>query len=151
MRSITPFLWFDDNLEKAVRFYGSVFPDVKVHDIQRTPDGQWFGAEFEIAGQTVRGINGGPHFTHTEAFSFFVECDDQDEIDRYWEALTADGGEESRCGWLKDKFGISWQLIPAQFGEMMSSATPEQAARVMGALQTMRKIDIATLRSAYDG
>jgi predicted 3-demethylubiquinone-9 3-methyltransferase (glyoxalase superfamily) len=150
MKSITPFLWFDDDLEEAVDFYTSAFPEGKVHNISRAPDGKAFTADFEIAGQYVRGLNGGPHFQHTEAFSFFVECEGQEEVDHYWDVLTADGGEESQCGWLKDKFGVSWQIIPTEFMELMSGSA-EQSERVMVALRPMRKIDIATLRAASAG
>jgi predicted 3-demethylubiquinone-9 3-methyltransferase (glyoxalase superfamily) len=109
------------------------------------------GADFELAGQRVKGLNGGPMFPHTEAFSFMVECEGQDEVDRYWQALTADGGEESMCGWLKDRFGLSWQIIPVEFLEMVGGGNPEQVQRVMAAMQTMRKMDVAALQAAYDG
>jgi predicted 3-demethylubiquinone-9 3-methyltransferase (glyoxalase superfamily) len=151
MRAITPFLWFDDDLEQAVEFYTSVFPEGKVHGINRTPDGKVMTADFELAGQQVKGLNGGPQFPHTEAFSFFVECDGQDEVDHYWQVLTADGGEESQCGWLKDRFGVSWQIIPVEFMDMVSSGTPDQVQRVMAAMMTMQKFDVAALRAAYDG
>jgi predicted 3-demethylubiquinone-9 3-methyltransferase (glyoxalase superfamily) len=108
-------------------------------------------ADFELAGQHVKGLNGGPQFPHTEAFSFFVECEGQEEVDHYWQVLTADGGEESQCGWLKDRFGVSWQIIPVQFLDMVSSGTPEQVERVMAAMMTMQKFDVAALRAAYDG
>lgn len=151
MRSITPFLWFDDNLEEAIEFYSSVFPDGKVHSITAMPDGKVLVADFELAGQQFKGLNGGPHFRFNEAFSLFVECEDQDEVDRFWDALTADGGEESQCGWLKDKFGLSWQIIPVEFLDMVSVGDPEQVQRVMAAMQTMRKLEVAPLRAAYDG
>ena len=151
MTTITPFLWFDDDLEEAIEFYSSVFPDAKVHGMNRSPDGTVFTAEFELAGQQFKGLNGGPHFRFTEAISLFVECEDQEEVDRYWAALTAGGGEESRCGWLKDKYGLSWQIIPRQFMEMVSTGNPEQVQRVMAAMQTMIKLDVPALRAAYDG
>ena len=151
MRSITPNLWFDDNLEEAVDFYTSVFPDAKVHGMMRRSDGQVLTADFELAGQAVKGLNGGPTFRLTEAFSFFVECDDQAEVDHYWSVLTADGGEESQCGWLKDRFGVSWQIIPTEFLEMLSNGSPEQVERVMAAMMQMRKFDVAALRAAYEG
>ncbi|HYZ99010.1 MAG TPA: VOC family protein [Acidimicrobiales bacterium] len=151
MRSITPNLWFDDNLEEAVDFYTSVFPDAKVHGMMHRPDGQVLTADFELAGQAVKGLNGGPEFRLTEAFSFFVECDDQAEVDHYWSVLTADGGEESQCGWLKDRFGVSWQIIPTEFLEMVSKGSPEQVERVMAAMMQMRKFDVAALRAAYEG
>mgnify|MGYP003402949667 FL=1 len=151
MKAITPFLWFDDDLEEAIDFYTSVFPDGKVHGTTRMPDGKVVGADFELAGQRVKGLNGGPMFPHTEAFSFLVECEGQDEVDRYWQALTADGGEESMCGWLKDRFGLSWQIIPAEFLDMVADGSPDQVQRVMAAMQTMRKMDVAALQAAYAG
>ena len=151
MKAITPFLWFDDDLEEAIDFYTSVFPDGKVHGTTRMPDGKVVGADFELAGQRVKGLNGGPMFPHTEAFSFLVECEGQDEVDRYWQALTADGGEESMCGWLKDRFGLSWQIIPVEFLDMVADGSPDQVQRVMAAMQTMRKMDVAALQAAYAG
>lgn len=151
MRSISPCLWFDDNLEEALDLYGSVFPDMIVHSVERNPDGAVFTATFEIAGLPLFGLNGGPHFRFTEAISLMISCDDQEEVDRLWDALTADGGEESQCGWCKDKFGLSWQLVPVQFGELMAAGTAEQSQRVMAAMMTMRKFDVAALRAAFDG
>ena len=151
MKAITPFLWFDDDLEEAIDFYTSVFPDGKVHGTTRMPDGKVVGADFELAGQRVKGLNGGPMFPHTEAFSFLVECEGQDEVDRYWQALTADGGEESMCGWPKDRFGLSWQIIPVEFLDMVADGSPDQVQRVMAAMQTMRKMDVAALQAAYAG
>jgi predicted 3-demethylubiquinone-9 3-methyltransferase (glyoxalase superfamily) len=151
MKTITPFLWFDNNLEEAIDLYSSLFPAAKVHGISRGPDGQAFSADFELAGQAFKALNGGPQFPFTEAVSFFVECDDQAEVDHYWSALAAGGGEPGRCGWLKDRFGLSWQIVPTQFLEMMSTGSPEQAGRVMVALQAMGKLDVAGLRAAYDG
>jgi len=151
MRSITPCLWFDDDLEQAVEFYTSVFPDSKVHGISRRPDGAVLGADFEIGGQLVKGLNGGPQFRLDEAFSFFVECESQDEVDHWWDVLTADGGEESQCGWLKDRFGVSWQIVPARFLELLSTGTPEQVGRVLEAMMPMRKLDLAALEAAYEG
>lgn len=151
MRSITPFLWFDDNLEEAIEFYSSVFPGGKVHSTTAMPDGKVLVADFELAGQQFKGLNGGPQFRFNEAFSLFVECEDQEEVDRFWDALTADGGEESQCGWLKDRFGLSWQIIPVEFLQMVSDGDPEQVQRVMAAMQTMRKLEVAPLRAAYKG
>ena len=151
MRSLTPFLWFDNDLEEAVERYTSLFPDGKVHGMVRSPDGRVLTVDFEIAGQYVRGLNGGPEFPHTEAFSFFVECDDQEEVDHYWTTLTAGGGRESQCGWLKDRFGVSWQVIPTEFLEIMSKGTPEQSQRAFAAMQTMQKLDVAALREAAAG
>ncbi|MEZ5143652.1 MAG: VOC family protein [Acidimicrobiales bacterium] len=151
MAVITPFLWFDDDLEEAIELYASVFDDVVVHDVSRNPDGSAFIAEVEIAGQRLKLLNGGPAFRFNEAFSLFVECDGQAEVDRCWDALTADGGEESQCGWLKDRFGLSWQIVPRQFGELMAAGDAEQAARVMAAMRTMTRFDVAALQAAFDG
>ncbi|CAN5456916.1 VOC family protein [soil metagenome] len=150
MRAIAPFLWFDDDLEEAIDLYGSVFPG-KPPSTTRMPDGKVLAADFELAGQPFKGLNGGPEFRHTEAFSIFVECEGQAEVDRYWDALTANGGEEGMCGWLKDKFGVSWQIIPVEFLEMVSQGQPDQVQRVMAAMQTMRKMDVAALQAAYEG
>jgi predicted 3-demethylubiquinone-9 3-methyltransferase (glyoxalase superfamily) len=151
MKSITPCLWFDDNLEEAIEFYASVFPDVNVHSVNRNPDGSAFTADFEIAGQRLMGLNGGPHFHFTEAISMFVRVEGQEELDRYWDALTVDGGEESQCGWLKDKFGLSWQIVPVEFLDMMSSGDEKRSRRAFDAMMKMRKLDIASLQAAYDG
>ena len=151
MKTPTPFLWFDDDLEEAIELYTSIFAGSKVHDISRGPDGKAFVADFEIAGQAVKGVNGGPMFPQTEAFLFFVECDDQAEVDFYWDALLAGGGRENQCGWLKDRFGVSWQVVPSRFLQMMASGTPEQAGRVTAAFRTMQKFDIAALEAAYAG
>ncbi|HET6952055.1 MAG TPA: VOC family protein [Acidimicrobiales bacterium] len=151
MRAITPFLWFDDDLEAAIDLYTSVFPDGKVHGITHGPDGKVLTADFEIAGQHVKGLNGGPEFPQTEAFSFMVECEGQEEVDRYWQALTANGGEESQCGWLKDPFGVSWQIVPVEFLDAVGNGTPEQVGRVMAAMMTMRKFDVAAIEAAAAG
>ena len=151
MTTITPFLWFDDDLEEAIALYTSVFPDAKVHALQRGPDGRLFTADFELAGQPLKGLNGGPQYRFTEAFSLVVECEDQEEVDRYWGALTADGGEEGPCGWCKDRFGLSWQIVPRAFLEMMGSGDGERVPRLVAAMQTMGKLDLAELRAAYDG
>jgi len=151
MKSITPFLWFDDNLEEAIELYSSLFPGATVHGINRSPEGTVFSADFELAGQQFKALNGGPAHAFTEAFSLFVECEDQAEVDRLWDALTANGGEESQCGWLKDRFGLSWQIIPTAFGELMSTGGPEQVQRVVAAMMTMQKLDVAALRAAHAG
>jgi len=151
VKSISPFLWFDNNIGEAIDLYTSVFPDVVVHGINRGPDGTVFSAEFDVAGQHLRALNGGPHFTFNEAISFFVECDDQAEVDRFWDALIANGGQPSQCGWLKDPFGLSWQIIPTQFLTMMSDPDSEKVQRVMAAMQTMGKLDVSGLQAAYDG
>lgn len=149
MQTITPFLWFDDNLEEAVTFYTSVFKNSKAAEIRRTPDGKAFTAEFELGGQNFMGLNGGPtHANFSEAISFFVSVETQEEVDELWEKLTADGGEESQCGWLKDKFGLSWQIIPTALGELLGNPDRDKAGKAMQAMLKMRKIDIAELKRA---
>ncbi|EKS41010.1 MAG: VOC family protein [Bradyrhizobiaceae bacterium] len=144
MTSITPFLWFDNNVPEAVAFYKSVFPNAKVETVND------FMATFELEGQRFNALNGGPQFKFNEAVSFFVSVESQEEVDYFWNKLTADGGEESRCGWLKDKFGLSWQIVPTALGEMMKSGTPSQSQKVMEAMMKMVKLDIKTLKQAYD-
>jgi len=144
MTSITPFLWFDNNVPEAVAFYKSVFPNAKVETVND------FMATFELEGQKFNALNGGPQFKFNEAVSFFISVESQDEVDYFWNKLTADGGAESRCGWLKDKFGLSWQVVPKALGEMMKSGTPAQSQNVMEAMMKMAKLDIATLKQAYD-
>jgi predicted 3-demethylubiquinone-9 3-methyltransferase (glyoxalase superfamily) len=156
VRKITPFLWFDDQIEEAVDFYVSTFADSRVLNIARDPvgvggpKGRVFTASFELAGQEFMALNGGPQFKFTEAISFFVDCETQEQVDALWERLTSDGGEESQCGWLKDKFGLSWQIVPRQLGEMLQDKDPAKAKRVMEAMLQMKKIDIAGLKRAYD-
>ncbi len=144
MTSITPFLWFDNNVPEAVAFYKSVFPNAKVETVND------FMATFELEGQRFNALNGGPQFKFNEAVSFFVSVESQEEVDYFWNKLTADGGEESRCGRLKDKFGLSWQIVPTALGEMMKSGTPSQSQKVMEAMMKMVKLDIKTLKQAYD-
>ena len=146
MPTIKPSLWFDDNLEEAMAFYTALFPDSAVGDVQRWgpgqpgPEGAVLAAGFRLAGQEFTGINGGPdHAGFTEAISFVLECADQDEIDHYWQALTADGGEEGPCGWCKDRFGLSWQVVPERIGELL--ARPG----AVDAMLRMRKLVIADL------
>ncbi len=151
MQKITPFLWFDDNLEDAMEFYAGIFDDARIVSVSRAGgDGPVFTATFELAGQTFMGLNGGPEFKFTEAFSLFVNCEDQAEVDRLWERLSA-GGEVQMCGWLKDKFGLSWQIIPKQLGELMGDPDPAKAKRVMDAMLQMKKIDVAALQKAHAG
>lgn len=149
MKAITPSLWFDGNLEEAVAFYVSVFPDSTVGDVFRQPDGTAVSADFQLAGHRFDGINGGPQFPFTEAVSFIVECDSQDEVDRYWSVLTADGGQESQCGWLKDKFGLSWQIVPTEFLAMLRDADGARVQRVVDVMLTQKKLDLGALREAY--
>ena len=146
MQKITPFLWFDNNAEEAINFYASIFPNTRLKDSSAGPDGGFFTGTFELNGQEFMALNGGPEFKFTEAFSLFVRCDTQDEVDNYWSKLTADGGEESQCGWLKDRYGLSWQIVPAQLDEWMKD--PARADRMMAELLKMKKLDIETLKNA---
>lgn len=159
MQKITPMLWFDTQAEEAARFYTSIFDDSKVETITRygdagaeasgRPKGSVMTVEFEIEGQKFVGLNGGPQFKFSEAISFVVNCKDQKEIDTLWSKLTAGGGEPSVCGWLKDKFGLSWQIVPAKFWELMEG-DPKKGERVMAALMQMTKIDLETLEKAAE-
>ena len=151
MKKITPFLWFDTQAEEAMNFYVSVFKNSKVGSVQRNgPDGPVFTVTFELEGQEFMALNAGPHHKFNEAISFFVDCKTQAEVDELWNKLTADGGEESMCGWLKDKYGLSWQIIPSALGEMLGDKDPEKAQRVMQAMLEMHKIDVKTLEQAYN-
>ena len=161
MQKITPFLWFDDQAEGAAKFYTSVFKNSKVGRILRYDEasakaaggtvGSVLTIEFEIDGQKFTALNGGPEFKFNESISFVVNCDTQEEVDCFWEKLTADGGRESQCGWLKDKFGVSWQITPTVLIEMLHDKDFEKSARVMKAMLQMQKIDIKTLKEAYAG
>jgi predicted 3-demethylubiquinone-9 3-methyltransferase (glyoxalase superfamily) len=148
MQKITPFLWFNNQLEEAITFYTSVFKDGRVTSMKRGPDGKAFTATFELAGQHFMGLNGGPHFTFNEAISFFVSCKDQAEVDHYWERLL-DGGKPQQCGWLKDRYGVAWQIIPDALMRYMNDPDTEKANRVQAAMMQMVKIDIAALDEAY--
>jgi predicted 3-demethylubiquinone-9 3-methyltransferase (glyoxalase superfamily) len=150
MRKITPFLWFDTQAEEAMNFYVSVFKNSKVLGVTPGPNGIASSVNFELEGQEFIAFNAGPEFKFNEAISFFVNCETQEEVDELWEKLTADGGEESMCGWLKDKYGLSWQIIPTVLGQLMGDKDPEKAKRVTEAMLKMRKIDIAGLKQAYD-
>ena len=155
MQKITPFLWFDNNAEEAINLYTSIFKDSKIGGISRYdksfPDkaGQVMTATFHLFGQEFLALNGGPLFQFTEAISFLVHCEDQQEVDYYWQKLT-EGGKESQCGWLKDKFGLSWQIIPRALTEMLADKDPAKAHRVMQAMLRMKKIEIAGLEQARD-
>ncbi len=155
-QKITPNLWFDKQAEEAAEFYCSVFKNSRVISKALYPEGSPGEAgtvmtvEWELDGQRFVGINGGPQFKFDEAVSFAISCEDQDEVDYYWEKLT-DGGEESVCGWLKDRFGVSWQVVPQGMEELFSHPDPERSQRAMEAMLKMRKLDIAALRSAADG
>ena len=149
MQKITPFLWFDGNAEEAIDFYCSVFKNSKIVNRMPGPGGELMGATFQLEGQEFMALNGGPMFKFTEAISLYVTCDTQEEIDEKWEKLTSDGGTPSRCGWLKDKYGLSWQIIPPILGKYLADKDREKAGRVMQAMKLMGKIDIAKLKEAY--
>jgi len=151
MKKITPFLWFDTQAEEAMNFYVSIFKNSKVGGVSRGPDGRAFTVSFELDGQEFMGLNAGPEFKFNEAVSMYVDCEDQAEVDYFWNKLTADGGEESMCGWLKDKYDLSWQIIPKQLGELMGDPDPEKSQRVMQAMLKMQKIIVADLQKAHDG
>ena len=156
-QKITTFLWFDDRAEEAVRFYTSLFADSKILTESRwgeggpVPKGTLMSARFRLAGQEFMALNGGPMYHFTEAISLYVDCEDQAEIDRLWAKLTADGGEPGRCGWLKDKFGLSWQIIPSTLGAMLQDKDPAKAMRAAEAMMQMQKLDIAKLKQAHEG
>jgi predicted 3-demethylubiquinone-9 3-methyltransferase (glyoxalase superfamily) len=150
MPTITPFLWFDTQAEEAMNFYASIFARSKVLSTNRA-QGKVMSVQFELEGQEFMALNGGPHFTFTEAISLFVACETQQEIDELWAKLTADGGSPSQCGWLKDKFGLSWQIVPSALGRMLSDTDAAKSKRVMNALLQMEKLDLEQLRQAYNG
>lgn len=150
-QKITPFLWFDNQAEEAMNFYISVFKNSKIVSTMPGPDGKVMTGTFELEGQTFMALNGGPQFKFTEAISLFVDCVDQAEVDELWNKLTADGGEASQCGWLKDKYGLSWQIIPKALGELLGGTDPVKAQRAMEAMLKMQKIDITALTAAYNG
>ena len=155
LQRITPFLWFDRQAEEAANFYASIFPESKIVKVARYgeggpgPAGSVMTIEFQLAGQKFVGLNGGPHFKFNEAVSFVVNCQTQEEVDHYWEKLSA-GGTEVQCGWLKDKFGLSWQIVPTALPELLSDPDRQKANRVMQAMLQMTKIDVAALRRAYN-
>jgi len=155
MQKITPFLWFDGNAEEAMNFYVSIFKNSQVISVTRYPEGgpgpagTVITAKFVLDGQEFFALNGGPKFKFTEAISLYVNCETQEEVDELWERLS-EGGEKSRCGWLKDKYGLSWQVIPAVLGQLMGDKDPEKSKRVMMAMLQMDKIDVKTLQQAYD-
>jgi predicted 3-demethylubiquinone-9 3-methyltransferase (glyoxalase superfamily) len=151
MQTITPYLWFDNQAEEAMRFYTSIFKNSKVGSVNRAgPDGPVMTVTFQLNGQDFIALNGGPHFKFNEAISLFVSCDSQAEVDELWAALTAGGGQESQCGWLKDKFGLSWQIVPRALMELMSDPDPRKAQAVTQAMLKMKKIETAELRRAYE-
>ena len=141
---ITPFLWFDKNAEDAIRFYTAIFKNSKI--IQLHP----MVSTFELEGQRFMALNGGPQYSFTDAISLYVNCDTQEEVDYYWEKLLSGGGKEERCGWLKDRFGLSWQIVPAILGELMSNPDKNKSERVMQVVLRMIKLDIEVLKQAYE-
>jgi predicted 3-demethylubiquinone-9 3-methyltransferase (glyoxalase superfamily) len=157
MQRISPFLWFDDQAEQAAEFYVSLFPNSRILEVMRfaaDAPGQAAGVttvRFELDGLEFDALNGGPLFPFTEAVSFAVDVDDQEEIDRLWNALTADGGEPGQCGWLKDRWGLSWQIVPTSLGRLLSDPDPARAKRATEAMLSMGKLDIAALQAAADG
>jgi predicted 3-demethylubiquinone-9 3-methyltransferase (glyoxalase superfamily) len=156
MQRISPFLWFNDNAEEAVNFYISIFKNSKIVGVSRYgdsgpgPKGQVMVVNFKLDGQQFIALNGGPQFKFTEAISLVVNCKDQEEVDRFWDKLS-EGGQKVQCGWLKDKFGLSWQIVPTILGELMQDKDPKKSERVMKALMKMTKLDIAGLKRAYEG
>jgi predicted 3-demethylubiquinone-9 3-methyltransferase (glyoxalase superfamily) len=160
LQKITPFLWFNDQAEEAAKFYVSIFKNSRIKGTARydgeaaqaagRPKGSVMTVQLDLDGQEFVALNGGPVFKFTEAISFVVNCETQQEIDHFWEKLSA-GGQEVECGWLKDKFGVSWQVVPTALGEMLQDKDPEKPKRVMAAVMKMKKLDIAALRNAYEG
>lgn len=154
-QKITPCLWFNQEAEEAANLYVSLFKDSKILTMSRYgdagpgPKGSVMVVEFQLAGQKFQGLNGGPAFSFTEAISLSVSCDSQEEVDMLWSKLTANGGKESQCGWLKDRYGLSWQIIPSRFVQMMKDKDPKRTQRVVQAMLTMKKFDIARLEEAY--
>lgn len=155
MQRITPFLWFDDKAEEAMNFYTSIFEDSQIVSVTQYGEagpaakGTVMSATFRLNGQEFIALNGGPRFTFTEAISLFVTCETQQEVDELWEKLS-EGGETQQCGWLKDKYGLSWQIVPTVLGEMLKDADAEKSRRVMEAMLQMDKLDVQTLRQAYE-
>ena len=157
-QKIIPCLWFDRQAEEAANFYVSVLPNSRIDAVIRAPgdypsgkEGDVLMVEFTLAGQRFQAMNGGPQFPHTEAISLSISCKDAAEVDHYWAELTADGGEESQCGWLKDRFGVSWQVVPEGLGALIADPDPARAGRAMQALMGMTKLDLAAMRAAADG
>jgi predicted 3-demethylubiquinone-9 3-methyltransferase (glyoxalase superfamily) len=156
MQKITPYLWFDDRAEEAMLFYTSIFKNSKIGEVSRYGEGgpgepgKVMSATFELEGQQFMALNGGPHFSFTPAISLFVNCDTQAEVDELWDKLI-EGGAPSQCGWLTDKFGLSWQIIPQALGEMLNDKDPAKSQRVMQAMMEMVKLDVPTLKRAYAG
>ncbi len=151
MNKVTPFLMFNDQLEAAIEFYTATFPDSGIRTVARTgTDGPITSAEFVVGGQTFMGYNGGPYFTFSQGFSLFVDCEDQEEVDDYWNKLLGAGATPMQCGWITDPFGVTWQIVPRRFMELIEDQNPTKVQAVMDAMLTMVKLDVAALEKAYD-
>ena len=151
MNKVTPFLMFNDQLEAAIEFYTATFPDSEVRNVARTgEDGPINSAEFVVGGQHFMGYNGGSYFSFCEGISFYVDCADQAEVDEYWDKLVEAGAEPTQCGWIKDPFGLTWQIVPSRFMELIRDRDPKKVKAVMDAMMTMVKLDVAELERAYD-
>lgn len=151
MFKVTPFLMFNDQLEAAIAFYTTTFPDSEVRNVARTgTDGPVASAEFIVGGQRFMGYNGGPYFSFSEGVSFYVDCADQAEVDEYWDKLVKAGATPTACGWIKDPFGLSWQIVPRRFTELIADANPAKVQAVMAAMMEMVKLDVAALERAYE-
>ena len=151
MSKVTPFLMFDDQLEAAMEFYAATFPDSEIRNVARTgKDGPITSAEFVVGGQVFMGYNGGPYFKFSEGFSLFVDCEDQEEVDGYWSKLVNAGAKPSQCGWITDQFGVTWQIVPRRFMELIADKNPKKVQAVMEAMLKMIKLDVATLERAYN-
>lgn len=150
MTKVTPFLMFNDQLEAAIELYTATFPDSQIRNVARTgQDGPIASAEFVVGGQVFMGYNGGPHFSFSEGISLYVDCEDQAEVDEYWDKLVEAGAKPTACGWIKDPFGISWQIVPRRFIELIRDSNPGKVKAVMEAMMTMVKLDVAALEKAY--
>lgn len=151
MNKVTPFLMFNDQLEAAIAFYTATFPDSRVKTVARTgKDGPVTSAEFVVGGQVFMGYNGGPHFKFSQGFSLFVDCEDQREVDEYWNRLVSAGATPSQCGWITDQYGVTWQIVPRRFMELIGDKSPRKVQAVMEAMMKMVKLDVAALEKAYD-
>ena len=151
MNKVTPFLMFNDQLEAAMEFYSATFPDSEIRNVARAgEDGPISSAEFVVGGQRFMGYNGGPYFSFSEGISLYVDCADQDEVDEYWDKLLKAGAKPTACGWIKDPFGLSWQIVPRRFGELIRDRNPSKVKAVMNAMMTMEKLDVAELERAYN-
>ena len=151
MSKVTPFLMFNDQLEAAMAFYTATFPDSRIENVACTgKDGPITSAKFVVGGQSFMGYNGGPYFSFSQGFSLFVGCENQEEVDEYWNKLVNAGATPSQCGWITDPFGVTWQIVPRRFMELISDQNPKKVKAVMEAMMTMVKLDVAALESAYD-